>query len=216
MAKNVKTTAPKNEIDEAVKESVNFVEKHKNALIYGTVAVLAVALGLLLFLNHRSKSKAENEQKASYALTQYNPNDSINANVAANVVSQYDGTATANQARILAARQLYDEAKYQEAADMLEGYDYCGDELVGPQALCMLGDCYAALKQYDKACSQFEKAAEKANNYIVSPAALQKAAEVYEVNNKKEEAVRCYEKIRSEYPQCNEAVTAEAQLARLN
>lgn len=223
MAKKKTVAAPVNEIDEAVKESTNFLEKNKKALAYGVSAVLLVLLvGLAVkqyYINPRnvkaSDALAEAQQLMNggdfeKALT----GDSVHVGFLA-VIDKYSCTDAANLAHLYAAQCYFQTARYQEALDQLDDFSDCGDEMVSPAAMMMKGDCYAALDQLDKAAKAFVKAAKRADNNTLSPACLQKAAQVYEKQGDNKAALECYTTIKEKYQQSPLYSTVDKDIERL-
>lgn len=209
MAKKKTVAAPVNEIDEAVKESTNFVETHKKALAYGVSAVLLVLLlGLALkqyYINPRSEKADVALADAQQLMNAGNfeaalAGDSVHVGLL-KVIDEYSCTKAANLAHLYAAQCHYQAQRYQEALDQLEDFSDCGDALVSPAAMMMKGDCFAALEQLDKAAKAFVKAAKRADNNSISPICLQKAAQVYEKQGDKKAALECYEMIKEKYLQ---------------
>lgn len=84
---------------------------------------------------------------------------------------------------------------------MLEDYDDCGDEMVSPSAIGLLGNCYAELGQNDKAVKLLLKAADKADNNTLSPMYLVQAGQIYEALGQNDKALECYEKVKDNYKQ---------------
>ena len=82
---------------------------------------------------------------------------------------------------------------------MLEDFDGCGDEMVSPSAIGMLGNCYAELGQNEKAVSLLLKAADKADNNTISPMYLVQAGQIYESLGQPEKALECYKKVKENY-----------------
>ena len=84
---------------------------------------------------------------------------------------------------------------------MLEDYDDCGDEMVSPSAIGLLGNCYAELGQNEKAVKLLMKAADKADNNTLSPIYLVQAGQIYESLGQNDKALDCYKKVKSNYMQ---------------
>ena len=83
--------------------------------------------------------------------------------------------------------------------------------------MTLQGDCYVNLKQYDKALSCFDKAVKKADgNPQIAPRVLLKEANVYDAQKKYADALKCYERIASDFPtfQLGNGMTVEAYIAR--
>ena len=73
----------------------------------------------------------------------------------------------------------------------------------------LLGDAYSELGKYQDAVSKYEKAADVAENEILSPIYLEKAAIVYEKLEKYSDAVKVYEKLKKEYSNSDAGRMAE-------
>lgn len=206
--------APKNEIDEAVKESMSFVEKYKNQLIIGIVAVIVVVAGGKFWLDSRSEAKEKANNAACLAFANYDPADTLTTATLADLVAKHKGTDAANANRAAAARELYDSCKYEEALSMLKGYESCG-AVLDQHVAVMMGDCYVALDKMDEALAKFNAVPEATDNNEVCALALRKAAEVYAAQGKKEEALKCWETIKAKYPRSMETRNLEAEIASL-
>ena len=89
--------------------------------------------------------------------------------------------------------------------------------MVSPALVGAIGDCYVELKNYNKAVTYFEKAADT-DNELLSPIYLMKAANVYEKLKKYNKALAIYERIQKEYPlsQEGEVVDRFIERAKLN
>ena len=223
MAKQKTVQAPVNEIDEAVKESKDFVEKHKKSILYGTGTVLLVILAVLainqFYIGPRNAKANDAIAQAQEIFTQGDYEKALNGDADKagflSVIDQYGSTKAGNLACFYAGQCYYMTEKYQEAADMLEKFDDCDDEMVSPAAISLLGDCYAALENNEKAASTFVKAAKRAANNTISPLCLVKAAQVYEAMGKNDEALKCYETIQKDYQQSMQASEVVKYIERL-
>ena len=78
-----------------------------------------------------------------------------------------------------------------------------------------IGDAYMELGKTADAAGYYLKAADLSKNDFTSPVFLQKAAWAFEDAGKKEDALKAYERIRTEYPRSNEARDVEKYVTRL-
>ena len=69
-------------------------------------------------------------------------------------------------------------------------------------------------EKYAEAVKCFEKAAQATDNDVFSPIYLMKAAAVYEKMGQKADALKLYEKIKSEYPRSQQAQTIDSYIER--
>ncbi len=205
--KNIKAEA--NEFDEAIEASKSFVEKNIKPLGYGVLAVLVVVIAALLvhqfYIVPNSNKADEALFKAQQQFMDGNYEKALNGEGGSMgflaVADKYGSTKAGNLATLYAAMCYAQTEKYQEAVNMLEEYDDCGDEMVSPSAIGLLGNCYAELGQNDKAVKLLLKAADKANNNTLSPMYLVQAGQIYEALGQKDKALECYEKVKKQYMQ---------------
>lgn len=108
--------------------------------------------------------------------------------------------AGANMATYLAGVVYYNMGNYKEAIKYLEDFDPKGDGGVSPMALSTLANCYACVKQIDKAIDTFKDAAEEADNEVMTPMFLIEAGKLLESQNKKAEAHDLYVQVKKDYP----------------
>lgn len=217
MAKKQTTRTSIDELDESLSSFEQKVEKNKKYIYYvvGAIVVIAlVILGYVYGIHNPNMEKAKTEiAKADmdFALGQ----DSIALKEYLAVASSYSN-APANRANLNAAIILYQNGKYQEAAESIKKFDAEGT-VVGPASQSLLGDCYVNLKKYDEALSAFDKAVSLSNdNALYTPLFMMKKATVYrEQKNFKEEA-KIYQTIKDKYPDfaANYNVDIEKYLVR--
>ena len=117
------------------------------------------------------------------------------------VIDEYGSTKAGNIACLYAAKCYAATEKYQEAIDMLEKFDGCGDALISPAAIALKGNCYAELGQNEKAAELLVEAAKEADNNTVSPTCLLQAGQLYVALGQKDKALDCYNQIKTKYQQ---------------
>ena len=124
----------------------------------------------------------------------------------AKVASEYSSTDAGNLANLYAGLCYANLDKWQEAEKSISAFSTKNDALVSPAVMGALADVYAHLEQFDKAVDHFKKAASMADkkadngiNPVLSPAYLIKAGEILESQNKKDEALKIYEEIKTKY-----------------
>jgi tetratricopeptide (TPR) repeat protein len=131
------------------------------------------------------------------------------------IISDFSNTKAANLAYFYLGTAYLNKGEYRKAIDNLTNYRG-GDSMVAAEALGSTGDAYVELKDYDKAVTYFKKAADKAGNKFLSPFYLKKLGLVYEAQNDNKSASDTYKKIKSDYPESNEAQSVDAYIARAN
>lgn len=201
--------APVNEIDETIKVSTSFIEKNFKTLaaaIGGVLAVIIIALVVnQYYIQPKKAEAADNIAVAQQLFIAGNYEQALNGDGTnpgfLQVIDQYGSTPSGNIARLYAGLCYAHTDKAEEAVKFLEDYDLCDDQIVSNAALAALGNCYAQLGQNEKAASTLLKAAKRANSTTLSPLFYLQAGQIYESLGNKDEALKCYEIIKNDYPQ---------------
>ena len=201
--------APVNEIDETIKVSTSFIEKNFKTLaaaIGGVLAVIIIALVVnQYYIQPKKADAADNIAVAQQLFIAGNYEQALNGDGTnpgfLQVIDQYGSTPSGNIARLYAGLCYAHTDKAEEAVKFLEDYDLCDDQMVSNAALAALGNCYAQLGQNEKAASTLLKAAKRANSTTLSPLFYLQAGQIYESLGNKDEALKCYEIIKNDYPQ---------------
>ena len=202
-------SAPVNEIDETIKASTSFIEKNFKTLaaaIGGVLAVIIIALVVnQYYIQPKKADAADNIAVAQQLFIAGNYEQALNGDGTnpgfLQVIDQYGSTPSGNIARLYAGLCFAQTEKYEEAVKYLDDYDACDDQMVSNAAIAALGNCYAQLGQNEKAASTLLKAAKRANSTTLSPLFYLQAGQIYESLGNKDEALKCYEIIKNEYPQ---------------
>ena len=201
-------------VEDALTQSEAFLIKYKNAIIGGVVAVIIIVAGIIMYKNLYAEPREEKAQAALFkgqeyfeqdAFEQALNGDSIGFVGFLKVADDYSGTKEANLAKAYAGICYAQLGKYEEAVKMLD--DFNGkDQMVAPAILGAAGNCYAQLGQLDKAASTLLSAADKADNNTLSPIFLVQAGEILVKQNKFDDAIKAYTKIKDKYFQSYQAM----------
>lgn len=200
-----------NEFDETLAASRSFYEKNKKAILWGVGGLLAIIIIALLvhqfYITPRNNKADESIFHAEQAFMDGNYDKALNGDGQnmgfLSVVEEYGNTKAGNIACLYAAKCYAATEKYQEAIDMLNRFDDCGDEMVSPAAIALKGNCYAEFGDNEKAVEFLMKAAAEADNNTISPTCLLQAGQIYEVLGQKDKALDCYNQIKNKYQQSN-------------
>ena len=201
-------------VEDALTQSEAFLIKYKNAIIGDVVAVIIIVAGIIMYKNLYAEPREEKAQAALFkgqeyfeqdAFEQALNGDSIGFVGFLKVADDYSGTKAANLAKAYAGICYAQLGKYEEAVKMLD--DFNGkDQMVAPAILGAAGNCYAQLGQLDKAASTLLSAADKADNNTLSPIFLVQAGEILVKQNKFDDAIKAYTKIKDKYFQSYQAM----------
>lgn len=197
-------------------------EKNQKAII-SIVVVIALAVGG--FFGYKYLFQLPKEKKAATALSyvqEWFSVDSFNLVLNGNglnmgaigLIKQYDGTNSANLAHYYAGISYLNTNAPENAIKQLLKFDGKGtpSEFL---AYGTLGDAYMESKNVDKGIAYYEKAASDKKNKFIAPLYLFRAGLACELNGKKEDAIKFYKEIKSEYPYSKQGQTIGKYLARV-
>ena len=193
------------DVNESLAKTEAFFIKYKKQVITAVVVVLVIAGGIPAYIFGYSKPREEKAQECLGVVMQKY------------LMSQDYEHALKGEGKTLGLTKIADKysstnAKYEagicnlqlgktkEAIKYLEAFDVKGDKTVSAQALYALANAYATDKQLDKAVETFKKAADATDVPALSSQALFDAAVVLESQNKKDDALKLYQDIKSKYP----------------
>ena len=217
-----KQNLQENQAAEVIATTGAWVETNKKNIISIVVAVVVIVGG---YLGYTYGYQQPREAKAQTLCTdglQYMQNSDFETALNGEgtfpgyikIAEDYSGTDGANLANLYAGVCFAQQNKYQEALPYLEAYKPGKDQSVSAMALFALAQCYAATNNLDKAVDTFVEAAEQADNAALSPMCLVEAGKLLESQDKKDEALKLYEQIKSEYPTSTMVVGNPAEIEK--
>lgn len=210
---------------ETIATAGSWLDKNKKQIITVVAAIVVVVGGVLAYTYLYQQPREEKAQTLFTDGLQYvQKGDSLSLTQAINgdgefigyakIAKEYSGTNGANLANLHAGTCYAKLGKYAEAIPFLEDFTPGDDQSVSAMGLFALAQCYAGVKDLDKAISTFKKAADQANNAALSPMCLLEAAKLLESQNNKAEALKLYEKIQKEYPQSALSAGSPAEIEK--
>jgi tetratricopeptide (TPR) repeat protein len=197
-----------------------YYEKNKNRINTIIFLVIVVVVG---FFGYERLYKAPREDKAATAVSfaqRYFEADSLNLNGDGQhlgflaVIKRYDGTTTANLCHYYAGICYLHGGQYANAIKYLKDFDGKGT-LVAYAAYGAMGDAYMEMGNTKSGIEYYNKASENKDDLMLTPLYLYRAGIAYEMNNQPDEAKKCYERIRDDYPRSMQARDMDKALARL-
>ena len=189
--------------------------KHRKNISIAIVVVILLVAGIICYNTYVSGPR---EQEASTALAKgqdYFANQQYDKALKGDgagyagflsIASDYSNTDAGNLANLYAGLCYANMDKWNEAVQYLDGFSTSDDQMISPAAMAALGNAYAHLKQLDKAVECLKEAANMADseamdktNNSISPVFLIQAGEILESQNKKDEALKIYQDIKTKY-----------------
>jgi tetratricopeptide (TPR) repeat protein len=199
-------------VEHALSKTEQYIEENKKSLSIIVAAIIVVVGGYILYNRFFITPRENDAQTQIYRAEQYFEADSLmlalegdgDALGFLDIIDEYSMTKTANLAEYYAGICYLHLGEYENAIEHLKQFD-SNDKLVSVIALGALGDAHVELGDYEEAISFYEKASNKNKNDFTSALYLKKAGLVYEEMNEFKKAVVCYEKIKKNYPNSDEA-----------
>ncbi|WP_343564834.1 tetratricopeptide repeat protein [Sphingobacterium sp.] len=131
------------------------------------------------------------------------------------IAEEYSNTKSANIANAYLGGLYLRQGKFDDAVKALEKYSPTGSQILDPLVIGLTGDAYSELKDYKKAADYYKQASEKSSNSYTTPLFLKKLGLVYEAQNDYKSAETAYQKIKTDFPESQEASTIDGLLGRV-
>lgn len=211
------------EINQPVRKG-SFLEENSKSLLFIAGAIVVLIGIYFWYQNVYLKNRAEEASAKMYRAEQYvGAADSL-ANKAINgeggypglekIAEEYDNTKSANLANLYLGGIYLRKGEYKKATEVLGKYSETGSPVADPLALGLLGDAYSELKDFKQAATYYKKAADKSSNKFTSPMFLKKLGLVYENLKDFKNAEEAYTKIKTQYPESQEAAMIDGYISR--
>jgi tetratricopeptide (TPR) repeat protein len=223
MAKKTKEDNPQGlkNVEETLTRTEHFLEENYKTLLI--ILAVIVALVAVFYLGRIYLNKRNNEaQSQMYQAERWLEMDSLNLALNGDgnylgfvdIAKNYKMTRSGNLANYSAGICFLHLGKYQEAIDYLSKYSL-KDKVIASLATGAVGDAYIELGELDNGVKKYIEAADYAKNSFNSPLFLMKAGQIYEMQEKFEDALKLYERIKSEYPESTEGTSIDKYIARV-
>lgn len=210
-------------IEDRLNRWEEFFEKNKTNVIVAVLALIVVVVGCYLYKSKVVEPREIRVAEYMYPSENYFMNEqyklALDGDELGNmgfieIAGNYGGTKAGKLAKAYAGLCLAQLDSCELAIEYLSKFNG-KDQMLAPAVIGALADCYASTGQSEKAAAAFEKAASKADNDLQTPLYLFNAGLVYESMDKPAQALKLYNKIKSDYPASQEAATIEAYITRL-
>ena len=210
-------------MEEAVSRSEAFINKNKKVISAVVAAIIVVVAAGMLISTFVVKPREQKAAEALFAGEKYFQNGDYETAINGDqyeyagfeaVAADHKGTKAGNLAKAYAGISLAKLGRYEEAIPMLKAFKG-NDAMVAPSVLAALGNCYAQVGDEAKAAATLVKAANKADNNLLSPAYLIQAGQIYEKLGKNADALKAYELIKNKYYGSMQAMDIDKYIERV-
>ncbi len=200
----------------------SYYEEHKRTISIVLVAVALVIVAVVVYVRNRADS-SEKAQAALGAISSYIDNgqyqiaiDGVpgrNIQGLRAIVENFGASPGGELARFQLASSLLALGKYDEALEHYRSFSP-PDRLLDAARRAGLGTCYEALKEYEDAGAEFEKAAAASATDPRVPEFLHNAARNYAAAGEKEKAVELWKRLKKSYPATSYGRDAERYIVQ--
>lgn len=209
---------------EVISQSEQFIEGNKKTIIYVLIGVLVVIGALFAYKYAYKEPRIKKAKESIFVAEQYFAKDSFNLALNGNgveakgfldVIDKYGSTPSGNVAQAYAGICYFKLGDYENAEKHLKKFK-ASDKMVSPTLTGLIGDCYVERDMPEQALKYFNDAAQKADNDVISPIYLKKAATVYKHLGQKDKALECYKTIKEKYYNSQEAADIDKYIQELS
>ncbi|WP_293300260.1 tetratricopeptide repeat protein [Pedobacter sp. UBA4863] len=216
-------SATQKETAQPVKKG-SFIQENTKSLAFIAGAIIVLVGIFIWYQGVYLKNRAEEAANQMFKAEQFVGIDSL-ANKAINgeggypglekIAEEYENTKSANLANLYLGGIYLRKGEYKKAIDALSKYSATGSPVTDPLALGLLGDAYSELKDYKQAATYYKKAIDKSTNKFTSPMFLKKLGLVNETLKDFKAAEESYTKIKTQFPESQEAQMIDSYIARV-
>ncbi len=203
-------------IESAIGRTEAWIMSHGRQLLIALGVAVVLVGGFYGFKYLVAAPRAEKAAAMMYVAQQQFAQDSLDlalngdGNYAGflEVIDTYGSTPEGNLARHYAGVCYLKKGDYEQALHYFGAFKPVKGvpgSLISAQNFGLQGDAYSQLKDYEKAASMYERAAQTSENTLTAPYYLKKAGLVYETLGNHARALAVYEKIRTDYASSMEA-----------
>ena len=201
----------------------NFSKKNQKSLTYALVAAIVLIGGFFGYTELYQKPREAKAADAMFMAEKYFANDSSNFVLNGDgqskgvlyIIKEFSGTKAANLAKYYAGVSYFRMNDFNKSIEYLKDFSTDAKQIQAV-AYGTLGDAYASLNKVDEAVSHYKKAGEYfPEDEAISSEYLFRAAAYLELNNKTDEAIELYTKIKNEYPKSEKGFMADKYINRL-
>jgi tetratricopeptide (TPR) repeat protein len=209
------------DVEQALGKTEQYIHDNRKSLsiIVGAVFLLVGAYFGWKYLY--MKPMAEEAQTKIFWAEKWLEKDSINLAINghgdtlgfAKMVDEYGNTPSGNLSHYYLGICYRQKGNYKEAIKQFQDYD--GNDLISSAiAVGSVGDCYLEQGNSEEAINYYIKASGQNKNAFTAPIYLKKAGQAYEGSKNYAEAVKYYEKIKTEYAESPESRDIDKYIAR--
>ncbi len=185
-------------------ENIARAKRTKKILTISAICVgaIAVIVGVICTVRHFGSQKQDEAMGKADIELMFAADSTAQAKAMQSIKKiADDGSYAANErAQLITAIDFYQKGKYNEALEYLDKPSVSSD-IIEAGIYSLKGDCYANLKELDKALDAYDDGLDATDhNPVLTPFLLKKKANIYHNQKKYADEFACYETIRRDFP----------------
>jgi len=209
---------------EVVDKAIGFWNSYGKKLSIGIAALIVIVGGYWAYGYFVQEPQDKKASEEIFMAESYFRKDSFNLALNGNastpgflkVISKYDGTKSANLARLYAGECYLQLGEFQKSIDQLEKFKSGGAKQVEAKVEGLLGDAYAELKKNDEAIKHYKNAGTLfPDDQAISSEYLFRGALLSEMTGKNDVAIELFQMLKDKYPRTDKGFVVDKYLARL-
>lgn len=202
--------------EEVLGAVARWIRAHRQASIYGGVAILAaVFFGAWTLLSGRQTERRAEEQLGQARFAFEAQNLPLAASEFARIAENYAGTKAAQEATILLAQVRLLQGQSGQALDVLKSFAPSAGRAYRAQAYGLLGAAHENLGQMREAAEAYQEGAAAALWPFLAAQLLSDAGRAWVAAGDTVRALEAYRRVLSEYPKEIPVVEAKVRLGEL-
>lgn len=193
-------------LDNALNESSQFIEKHQKPILVGLGIIFAVVVAVFCIKAYYLDPKEQEANESIYNAEQWFARDSFRLALDGNdefvgfldIIDDYGCTDAGNLANAYAGLCYKNLGENENAISYLEKFD-ADDKMVSKAIIGAIGDCYWDMDNVQKAITYYEEAISE-ENAIIAPIYGKRLATAYLSLGENAKAVKVLDKLIKTYP----------------
>ncbi|RLD40891.1 MAG: tetratricopeptide repeat protein [Bacteroidetes bacterium] len=208
-------------IEETLSNTEQFIINNQKNISMVVAIIVIVILAYFAFNKYYIEPNTQDAQEQLFAAQAFFEADSLdkalygdgNSLGFLDIADEFSMTTPGNLANYYAGISFLRKGDFDQAIEFLNSFD-SDDHVVSSMATGAIGDAYIEKGDNSKAIAYYLEAANKEDNSFTTPLFLFKAAQVYEINDEFEDAVRIYTRIKKNYATSTEGRSIDKYIAR--
>ena len=209
-------------IENSLGKTEQYIEENQKSITIIIAAIVLIVGGYLAYQKFYIAPKEQEAQKEVFMAQNCFAQDSFRLALNGdgfndgflNIADQYSMTKVGNLCNYYIGISYLRLGQFDDAIEYLDKFDG-SDMLVTTMAIGAIGDAYVEKDDLESAISYYKKAAERQANDFTSPLFLMKLGLTYEKLGNKEDALKAYEKIKTDFVKSNEAKRIQKYIERV-